>query len=37
MNRDDLEAYIGDNYSAEPEFPWLKFPNYEVLQRVNGS
>lgn len=32
MNRDDLEDYIEDNYSAEPEFPWLKFPNYEVFR-----
>lgn len=36
MNRDELESYIIDNYSAEIDFPWVKFPNYEVFRHENN-
>ena len=32
MNRTDLEEYIRNNYAAEPEYPWIKYPNYAVFR-----
>ena len=32
MNREDLERLILDNYNAEPEYPWMKYPRYEVFR-----
>lgn len=36
MNRSQLESYIIENYNVEPDFPWVKYPNYEVF-RHSGS
>ncbi len=36
MNRDELENYILEYYSAEIDFPWLKFPNYEVFRHEDN-
>ena len=32
MKRDELERFINENYNAESEYPWLKYPNYEVFR-----
>lgn len=36
MIRSQLESYIIENYNVEPDFPWVKYPNYEVF-RHSGS
>ncbi|WP_275556257.1 MmcQ/YjbR family DNA-binding protein [Mixta sp. Marseille-Q2659] len=36
MKRDTLFKYVLENYSAEPEYLWRKFPNYAVLRHHNG-
>lgn len=36
MNRDDLEQFINENYNAESNYPWLKYPNYEVFRHSNN-
>lgn len=36
MNRKELESYIIENYNVEPDYPWVKYPNYEVF-RHRGS
>lgn len=36
MNRSELEQFIIDNYSAEPEYPWVRYPNYEVFRHASN-
>lgn len=36
MNRDDLEQFINENYNAESDYPWLKYPNYKVFRHSNN-
>lgn len=37
MNRMELEKYIQDNYNIEPDYPWVKYPNYEVYRHGNNK
>lgn len=37
MNRTELEEYIQNNYSAEPDYPWVKYPNYEVFRHNSNK
>lgn len=37
MNREDLEKLISDNYGAEAEYPWLKYPNYAVFRHKSNQ
>ena len=37
MNREDLERLISDNYGAEAEYPWLKYPNYAVFRHKSNQ
>lgn len=37
MNRTELEEYILNNYSAEPDYPWIKYPNYEVFRHTSNK
>ena len=34
MSREKLEKYIQNNYSAEPDYPWVKYPDYEVFRHT---
>ncbi|MCR5692235.1 MAG: MmcQ/YjbR family DNA-binding protein [Eubacterium sp.] len=36
MNRTDLQEFIINQYSAEPEHLWAKFPDYEVYRHVSN-
>ena len=36
MNREGLERLISDNYGAEAEYPWLKYPNYAVFRHKSN-
>ena len=36
MNRDDLEQFINENYNAESDYPWPKYPNYKVFRHSNN-
>ena len=35
MNRAELKRFIFENYNVESDFPWLKYPNYEVFRHSN--
>ncbi|GIO26580.1 MmcQ/YjbR family DNA-binding protein [Ornithinibacillus bavariensis] len=36
INRNEIFAYVKEKFDSEPDYPWLKFPNYAVL-RHNGN
>ena len=37
MNREDLERFILNHYNAGPEYPWLKYPRYEVFRHKGNQ
>lgn len=37
MNRRELEAFIIETYNADRDYPWLKYPNYEVFRHSNSK
>ena len=37
MNRAELEQFIQNNYSVEPEYPWARYPSYEVFRHDNNK
>lgn len=37
MKREDLEQFILNHYNAEPEYPWLKYPRYEVFRHKSNQ
>ena len=37
MTRNDLEAFIMETYNADADYPWLKYPNYEVFRHCNNQ
>lgn len=37
MNRIELEEYIQNNYTAEPDYPWIKYPDYEVFRHSGNK
>ena len=37
MKRDELEALISETYNADADYPWLKYPNYEVFRHSNNQ
>ena len=37
MNRKGLEEYIQNNYNEEPDYPWIKYPNYVVFRHQNNK
>ncbi len=37
MNRTEIENYIQDHYSAEPDYPWIKYPNYVVFRHQSNK
>jgi len=37
MTREELEKYIDDNYSVEPDYPWIKYPDYEVFRHTSNK
>ena len=37
MKRDELEMLISETYNADADYPWLKYPNYEVFRHSNNQ
>lgn len=37
MNSIELKEYIQNNYSTEPDYPWIKFPDYEVFRHSSNK
>ena len=35
MNRKELEQYIQETYVSRIDYPWEKYPNYEVFRHEN--
>ncbi|MCB5868649.1 MmcQ/YjbR family DNA-binding protein, partial [Faecalicatena fissicatena] len=36
MKRSELESFIMETYNAGADYPWLKYPNYEVFRHCNN-
>lgn len=36
MNRKELKQYIQNNYSVEPDYPWIKYPDNEVFRHIGN-
>ena len=37
MNRIELKEYIQNNYTTEPDYPWIKYPDYEVFRHSGNK
>lgn len=37
MDRTALEKYIRNIYGAEPDYPWIKYPNYGVFRHSSNK
>ena len=37
MSRQELQRYISEVYSAVPEFPWIRYPNYAVFRHQSNQ
>ena len=37
MDRTELKNYIMEFYNAEPDFPWINYPDYEVFRHSNNQ
>lgn len=37
MTRDELAEYIVNNYSAEPDYPWIRYPSNEVFRHMGNK
>ena len=37
MNREELENHIQNNYGAESDHPWTKYPTYEVFRHASNK
>lgn len=37
MKRDELETLISETYNADADYPWLKYPNYEVFRHSSNQ
>ena len=37
MNRNELETFIKETYNAGADYPWLKYPNYEVFRHSDNQ
>ena len=37
MDRTELEEYIRNNYCTEPDYPWIKYPNYGVFRHGSNK
>ncbi len=36
MDRKELEKYILETYNAESDFPWVRYPNYQVFRHCSN-
>ena len=37
MNRNELETFIMETYNVDADYPWFKYPNYEVFRHCNNQ
>lgn len=37
MTREELERFIANNYGVEPDYPWIKYPEYEVFRHQGNK
>ena len=37
MTRAELERFIMENYGAEPDYPWIKYPEYKVFRHQGNQ
>ncbi len=36
MDREQLQRFISETYGADPEYPWVKYPDYAVFRHGNN-
>ena len=37
MTRFELEQFIIDNYNCNTDYPWIKYPSFEVFRHTNNK
>mgnify|MGYP002518615570 FL=1 len=37
MDRKELEQFIIDNYNCNTDYPWIKYPSFEVFRHTNNK
>ena len=37
MNREQLEKFLCETYAVDMDYPWIKYPNYEVFRHSNNK
>lgn len=37
MDRKELEQFILDNYNCNTDYPWIKYPSFEVFRHINNK
>ena len=37
MNREQLGKILCETYAADRDYPWIKYPNYEVFRHSNNK
>lgn len=37
MNRAELEQFVLEHYSTEPDHPWMKYPNFAVFRHSSNQ
>ena len=37
MNREQLEKFLCETYAVDMDYPWIKYPNYEVFRHINNK
>lgn len=37
MNRKELNSYIQNNYNAKADYPWIKYPEFQVFRHTTNK
>lgn len=37
IEREEIFAYVKEKFDTEPDYPWLKYPDYAVLRHHGGG
>src|SRR5689334_21765010 len=37
IEREEIFAYVKEKFDTEPDYPWLKYPDYAVLRHDGGG
>lgn len=37
INREEIFLYVKEKFDSEPDYPWVKYPDYAVLRHLRGG